>query len=91
MMPTTIPPTNGHDTWSTPGPGRAINVEMARADVEASCAKNNTRISAIEVLPKGGTRVVMMNGDDAEAMRRVFGTKILTGTVEREHWARVIR
>jgi hypothetical protein len=91
MMPTTIPPTNGHDTWSTPGPGRAINVEMARADVEASCAKNNTRISAIEVLPKGGTRVVMMNGDDAATMRRVFGKKIIEGVVQRQHWLRAPR
>jgi len=53
--------------------------------------KHQTKISAIEKLPKGGTRVVMMNGDDAEAMRRVFGNKILTGTVTREHWARVVR
>ena len=53
--------------------------------------KHQTKISAIESLPKGGTRVVMMNGDDAEAMRRVFGNKILTGTVTREHWARVVR
>ena len=90
MMPT-IPATNGHDSWSNPGPGRAISVSLDRAAVEALCVKHQTKISAIEKLPKGGTRVVMMNGDDAEAMRRVFGNKILTGTVTREHWARVVR
>ncbi|MBW8842997.1 MAG: hypothetical protein JF608_14595 [Sphingomonadales bacterium] len=68
-----------------------MNVSLDRAAVEALCVKHQTKISAIETLPKGGTRVVMMNGDDAEAMRRVFGNKILTGTVTREHWARVVR
>ncbi len=90
MMPT-IPATNGHDSWSNPGPGRAINVSIDRAAVEALCAKHDTRISAIEALPGGGTRVVMMNGDDAVAMRRVFGTKVLTGVVARAHWQRVVR
>ena len=90
MMPT-IPATNGHDSWSNPGPGRAINVSIDRAAVEALCAKHETRISAIEALPGGGTRVVMMNGDDAVAMRRVFGTKVLTGVVARAHWQRVVR
>ena len=90
MMPT-IPPTNGHDSWSNPGTSRAINVSIDRAAVEALCEKHTTRISAIETLPKGGTRVVMMNGDDAAVMRRVFGTKILAGNVERTHWARVGR
>lgn len=88
MMPT-IPETNGHDGWSNPGPGRSINVSIDRAAVEALCTKHKTRISAIETLPGGGTRVVMMNGDDAAKMRRAFGTMVLTGTVQREHWTRV--
>lgn len=90
MMPT-IPSTNGHDSWSNPGKSRAINVSIDLAAVEALCAKHQTRISAIERLPAGGTRVVLMNGDDAETMRRVFKSNILTGTVTREHWARVPR
>ena len=66
MQPHTIPATNGHDDWSTPGPSRAINVNTLRPEVEALCAKHKTTISAIEALPRGaGTRVVMMNGDDA--------------------------
>ena len=91
MMPTNIPATNGHDTWSTPGPGRGINVDILLADVQALCAKNKTTISSIEALPKGGTRVVMMNGDDAATMRRVFGKKVIEGVVQRQHWLRAPR
>lgn len=90
MMPT-IPATNGHDSWSNPGKSRAINVTIELAAVEALCAKHRTRISAIERLPSGGTRVVLMNGDDAEVMRQVFKSDILTGPVARTHWARVTR
>ena len=85
MMPT-VPPTNGHDAWSTPGTSRAINVAATRTEVEALCAKHKTIISAIEALPRGGTRVVMMNGDDAAIMRRAFGKTLIEGKVEREHW-----
>ncbi|WP_375397965.1 hypothetical protein [uncultured Sphingomonas sp.] len=88
MMPTNIPATNGHDSWSTPGPSRAINVTLARADVETLCTKHRTRISGIEILPGGGTRVVMMNGDDAAIMRRAFGKSVIAGVVKREHWLR---
>lgn len=90
MMPT-IPETNGHDSWSNPGTSRAINVSIDRPEVEALCEKHKTSISAIETLPKGGTRVVLTNGDDAAVMRRVFGNRILAGNVERAHWARVLR
>ncbi len=88
MQPHNIPATNGHDTWSTPGPSRAINVTTLRPEVEALCAKHKATISAIESLPNGGgTRVVLMNGDDAVVMRRAFGKKVIDGKVERDHWA----
>ncbi|WP_294039372.1 hypothetical protein [Sphingomonas sp.] len=90
MMPT-IPATNGHDAWSNPGTSRAINVTMTRAEVEAFCTKHKTIISAIEALPRGGTRVVMMNGDEAAIMRKAFGKTLIEGKVEREHWATVRR
>lgn len=90
MQPHNIPATNGHDSWSTPGPSRAINVKTLRPEVEALCAKHKATISAIEALPRGaGTRVVLMNGDDAAVMRRAFGKNVIEGKVEREHWARV--
>ena len=88
MQPYTVPATNGHADWSTPGTSRAINVTGDRATVDALCAKHNAVISAIETLPHGaGTRVVMMNSDDAAVMRRAFGKTVIKGKVEREHWA----
>ncbi len=62
---------------------RAINVNATKSDVEALCLKHKAPISAIETLASGGTRVVFMNGDDAAAMSRVFGKKVLSGNVER--------
>jgi UDP-2,3-diacylglucosamine pyrophosphatase LpxH len=62
---------------------RAINVNASKTDVEALCLKHKAPISAIETLASGGTRVVFMNGDAAAAMNRVFGRKVLSGTVER--------
>lgn len=88
-MQPTVPATNGHADWSTPGTSRAINVTLARAEVEALCTKHKALISAIETLPKGvGTRVVLTNGDHAAVMRRAFGKVIIEGKVEREHWMR---
>lgn len=66
---------------------RAMNIDLDRDEVIARCAKNNATISAIETLISGGTRVVMMNGDDAAVMRKAFGSKIITGTVTRMKWA----
>ena len=65
---------------------RAINVTSSEAEVRAACAKHDLQISAIEPLLSGGTRVVMMNGDDAEKMRKVFKGKIVTGDVRRTAW-----
>jgi len=62
---------------------RAINVNANKADVQALCLNHKAPISAIETLASGGTRVVLMNGDAAAAMTRVFGRKVLSGNVER--------
>ena len=56
---------------------RAINVNATHTEVSAMCAKHKATISAIESLPAGGTRVVMMNADDAATISRAFKTKIL--------------
>lgn len=65
MMPT-IPATNGHHGWSTPGTSRAINVTMLRAEVEVLCKKQQTVISAIESLP----RERYASRDDEQRRRR---------------------
>ncbi len=69
---------------------RAINVSVGQAQVIALCEKHKAVISAIETLPSGGTRVVMMNGPDAARIIKAFGSKVLTGSVARTHWMRAI-
>lgn len=66
---------------------RALNLTVDEAEVRAQCTKHDLPISAIEELLSGGTRVVMMNGDDAATLRKVFKTKLLTGQVERHAWS----
>ena len=62
---------------------RAINVNAVEADVLKLCNKHGAAVSAIETLASGGTRVVFNNADATATMTRVFGRKILTGTVTR--------
>ena len=67
---------------------RAMNIDADRALVIETCARLKTPISAIEPLLSGGTRVVMMNGDDAEIVRKAFKSKLLVGAVTRTRWVR---
>ena len=69
---------------------RAVNVGVEQAQVVAMCKKHNAIISAIETLPSGGTRVVLMNSVDAAKIIKAFGSKVLTGTVARTHWMRAV-
>ncbi len=62
---------------------RAINVNALEAHVVDMCAKRNTPITAIETLRSGGTRVVFKNGADAAIIAKAYGSKVLTGPVER--------
>lgn len=66
---------------------RAMNLTMTEAEVREACTKHDLPISAIETLLSGGTRVVMMDGDAAAKMRKVFKKQILTGPVNRAAWA----
>lgn len=62
---------------------RAINLAAAEAHVRDLCAKHNATISTIETLRSGGTRVVLLNADDAAVIARVYGSKVLKGPVVR--------
>lgn len=62
---------------------RAFCVTLPLDDVVALCARHKTAISVVEPLHSGGTRVVMINSDDAAVMGRVFAGKIITGAVIR--------
>lgn len=62
---------------------RAINLDVPHADVVAMCEKHNVAISAIESLPKGGTRVVLMNSYDTAVIASAFKARIIEGIVQR--------
>lgn len=67
---------------------RALNVTATEAEVKAVAAANAAPISAIETIMSGGTRVVFMNGGDAERMRAVFRDRMVVGAVTRTKWVR---
>ena len=69
---------------------RAVNVSVEQPQVIAMCKKHGAIISAIETLPSGGTRVVLMNSADAAKIIKAFGSKVMTGTVARTHWMRAV-
>jgi len=69
---------------------RAVNVSVEQPQVVAMCKKHDAIISAIESLPSGGTRVVLMNSADAARIIKAFGSKVLTGNVARTHWMRAV-
>jgi len=65
---------------------RAVNVNATIPDVIAFSAKHNALISAIEPLDPTGTRVVFMNAEDAAAITRAYGNRVLKGDVKRMPW-----
>ena len=69
---------------------RAVNVSVEQPQVVAMCKKHDAIISAIETLPSGGTRVVLMNSADAAKIIKAFGSKFLTGNGARTHWMRAV-
>lgn len=62
---------------------RVLNIDATEADVVATCSKKHARISAIETLQSGGTRVVLNNAIDTATIRKAYGSKILDGKVRR--------
>ena len=62
---------------------RAMNLSAPRADVEAYCKTASLRISAIEDLPTGGTHVVCVTIEEADALRQKFAKQAIEGRVRR--------
>lgn len=62
---------------------RAINLSAAPAAVTTLCDKHAIRISSIEPLESGGTRVVLLTADGADTVRRRMKTQIVDGPVVR--------
>ncbi len=62
---------------------RAINLDVPHADVVTMCEKHKITISAVEALPSGGTRVVLMNSYDTAVIAGAFKSRIIEGPVKR--------
>jgi hypothetical protein len=62
---------------------RAININATHDHVTATCGKRNVRITAIEALASGGTRLVTSNALDSATIARAYGSKVIAGTVKR--------
>ena len=62
---------------------RSINIDAPIAHVTATCAKRNLRVSAIESLHSGGTRVVTATAADTLVIAKAYGSKVITGPARR--------
>jgi len=62
---------------------RVLFVSLDEGTVAKRCAAANVGISAIERLPAGGTRLVCMSGDGAEAMRKKLKSHLISDKVPR--------
>lgn len=63
---------------------RAIFLALDEANVRARCLKENVGVSAMEVIPAGGVRLVCMSADGAAIIRRKLKTHVIAGDVVRE-------
>lgn len=62
---------------------RAVNLSIDIVDVELLCVQHDLRISTIESLLSGGSRVVLLDGRDAEKLRNLSKAKLIAGDVKR--------
>ncbi len=62
---------------------RAMNLALPQAEVESACASAKVAISAIEVLPSGGTHLVCLNITGADEMRHRLKKHLIAGRVKR--------
>ena len=63
--------------FETDRPTRAVNIDAPPAAVFEMCRKKHAEVSAIEQLSAGGTRIVLVNIDGADAIRHAFKSKLL--------------
>lgn len=62
---------------------RVLLVSLNEGEVVARCAAAKVGISAVEVLPTGGTRLVCMSTDGATLMRKKLKSQLIAGHVTR--------
>lgn len=63
---------------------RELFVTLDESEVIKRCAAEKVGISAIERLPKGGTRLVCMSVDGAAQMFRKLKPHLIQGAVDRQ-------
>ncbi|HJT41563.1 MAG TPA: hypothetical protein VJ762_14635 [Sphingobium sp.] len=62
---------------------RVIHIDDNPAAVEALCAKHMFRISTVEPLLSGGSRLVLLDPREAEEFRILMKHKLILGAVRR--------
>ncbi|HQS96815.1 MAG: hypothetical protein B7Y31_04650 [Novosphingobium sp. 16-62-11] len=62
---------------------RAMNLNLPEATVRSRCEAAGVSISALEVLPSGGSRLVCTREEGADEMRIKLRTSIIDGKVAR--------
>lgn len=62
---------------------RAININASESDIESTCERLGIQISALERLVSGGTRVVLNNAGDTDAIAKAYKARRLLGPVTR--------
>ena len=62
---------------------RTVNLALPRDKVEAHCDKHKIDVSALELLPTGGVRLVCSSGAGAEKIRSTLKSKLIRGEPER--------
>ena len=62
---------------------RAINYSLTEVEITRRCKDADVGISVMEVLPKGGTRLVCKTNEGADTMRRRYPKQVLDGTQKR--------
>ena len=62
---------------------RAININASASDIASTCDRLGITVSVLECLVSGGTRVVLNNTRDADAIAKAYKSKLLFGPVTR--------
>jgi len=62
---------------------RAVNVQATADHISETCLKLGAKITAIEPLLSGGTRVVLSNSVERAAVARSYAKQIIEGVVRR--------
>lgn len=62
---------------------RAINLDLTREQVVAAASKHGAAISSIIPLHPRGTRVVLLNSEEAAVLRRALTKVIIEGPIVR--------